>query len=70
MNHIEMLERELDQKREPKPKTYTIEEIAQKICESYEECKEGECPGFAYCRHERKGTIVWLQKVLNGDSGR
>lgn len=46
---------------------YTIEEIAQKICDSYEECTEGECPGFDYCRHERKGTLVWLLKVLNGD---
>lgn len=48
--------------------TLTLEELATKICKSYKECKEGECPGFAYCRHKKKGTIVWLQKVLNGDS--
>lgn len=64
MNHIEMFERELDQKREPKPKTYTIEEIARKICDSYEECKEGECPGFAYCRNEKRGTLIWLTEVM------
>ena len=46
---------------------YTIEEIAQKICDSYKYCKEGECPGFAYCRHEGTGTLAWLKKVLNSD---
>ena len=57
--------KELDGKRVTspsmwKPKTYTLEEIAAKICESYEECTEGECPGFDYCRHKKKGTLTWL----------
>lgn len=47
--------------------TMTIEQLAQKICDSYTDCKEEQCPGFPYCRHKKKGTIVWLQKVLNGD---
>ncbi len=47
-----------------KEKTYTLEEIAGKICDSYEECKEGECPGFAYCNSDMKGTLVWLRKVV------
>jgi hypothetical protein len=66
MNHIEMLERELDQKREPKPKTYTLEEIAQKICDSYKYCTE-DCPGFEYCRHDKKGVLVWLKTILKSE---
>lgn len=46
-----------------------IDELAKKICESYKYCTE-DCPVFKYCRHERKGTLVWLKKVLNGDLGR
>lgn len=45
---------------------YTIEEIAKKICDSFKYCTE-DCPGFEYCRHEKNGTLVWLQKVLKGD---
>lgn len=49
----------------PKEKSYTIEEIAQKICESYEECTEGVCPGFDYCDVRKKnGILEWLRKVV------
>lgn len=48
----------------PKPKTYTLEEIAGKICESYEECTEGECPGWDYCGKEHNGVLEWLRKVV------
>lgn len=44
-----------------------ITELAEKICASYEECEEGQCPAFAYCRHGCKGTLVWLRKVLGYD---
>lgn len=47
-------------------KTMTLEELADKICKSYADCPE-ECPGFAYCRFKRNGTLVWLQKVVNGE---
>ena len=43
---------------------YTIEEIAQMICNSYEECKEGKCPGFDYCRKGRVGTLEWLKWIV------
>ena len=49
--------------------TYTLEEIAKKICDSYEECEECGCPGFAYCRHDKKGALVWLQSVVDGNKG-
>lgn len=45
----------------------TLEELAEKICASYEECEEGQCPAFAYCRRGCKGTLVWLRKVLGYD---
>ena len=48
-------------------RTLTLEELAKKICESYEVCKEGECPGFPYCRHDRKGILVWLRQVVKND---
>ena len=69
MSYMAYHEQKQEQERKPVAveQLYSVKEIAQKICESYEECKEGECPGFAYCRHEKKGTLVWLQKVLNGD---
>lgn len=62
MNHIEWLERQ----QEPKPKTYTLEEIAKKICDSYEECTEGECPGFDYCnrRLNKNGVLEWLKEIV------
>ncbi len=46
-----------------KEKTYTIEEMAQKICDSYKYCTE-DCPGFEYCRHDKKGVLEWLRKVV------
>lgn len=52
----------------PKPKTYTIEELAKKICDSYDECTEGECPGYEHCNFKkRNGTLVWLRGVLKDD---
>lgn len=42
---------------------YTLEEIAQKICDSYKYCTE-DCPGFDLCRHDKKGVLVWLKKVV------
>lgn len=47
-----------------KPKTYTLEEIADKICESYDECVEGKCPGFDFCRPLHNGVLEWLRKVM------
>jgi hypothetical protein len=45
---------------------YTLEEIAQKICESYEECTEGVCPGFDYCnrRLKKNGVLEWLKEIV------
>ncbi len=45
-------------------KTYTLEELATKICDGFEECVEGECPGFAYCGSET-GTLVWLRRLAD-----
>lgn len=52
-------------------KIYTVEELAELICGSYEECTEGECPGFAYCKHDKKGVLVWLQSIVErgGNNG-
>jgi hypothetical protein len=47
-------------------KKYTIEEIAQKICDSYKYCTE-KCPGFEYCRHDKKGVLEWLQTILKSE---
>lgn len=45
--------------------TYTIEEIAKKICDSYEECAEGVCPGFDLCQFRKQnGVLIWLKEVL------
>lgn len=46
---------------------YTLEEIAQKICKSYEECTEGECPGFDFCRKNHNGILEWLNIRINGE---
>lgn len=44
-----------------------IEELAKKICDSYEECVEGECPGFDYCYFRgRNGVQIWLENVIKG----
>ncbi len=45
---------------------YTLEEIAGKICDSYEECTEGVCPGFALCSNGHNGILNWLRKVVEG----
>lgn len=45
-------------------KTMTLEELAQKICDSHGECTEGECVGFDYCSKNKNGVLVWLQKVI------
>lgn len=68
MNHIEMLERELDQKTHH-GQLYTLAEIAEKICASYgAECIEGVCPGFRYCRQRKNGVLEWLRKVVEDGS--
>lgn len=51
----------------PKPKTYTLEEIADLICNSYGECCETTCPGFDYCRQNKNGVLTWLEKLEKGD---
>lgn len=48
-------------------KTMTLEELAGKICSSFEECEEGKCPGFNECRVKQNGILVWLKKVLGND---
>lgn len=47
-------------------KTMTLEELAQKICDSYAECVEGECPAFACC-FKGGGMIKWLREVVGND---
>lgn len=42
----------------------TLEELAAKICASYDECTE-ECPAFSCCRHGHRGMLEWLQRVVN-----
>ncbi len=46
---------------------YTIEQLADKICKSQQECAEGVCPGFDYCRQGKNGCLVWLTKIINGE---
>lgn len=48
-------------------KTYTLEELAKKICDSIpaEECDH--CPATLYCRTGHNGMLDWLKKVLNGE---
>lgn len=44
---------------------YTLEEIAEAICDSTANCSEA-CPGWNYtCRKGNKGTLQWLQEVMN-----
>ena len=54
--------------------TITLKELAEKICENlsnYENdcagCKDGSCPATEYCRHNHKGMVDWLRKVLGYD---
>lgn len=47
-------------------KVLTLEELAAKICASYDECTEA-CPAFDCCRHGHTGTITWLQRVVDDD---
>lgn len=49
----------------PMPKTYTLEEIAWMICNSYDECAEGKCPGFDYCHKGENGVLVWLKLIVS-----
>ena len=62
---------EQKQAETPKPKTYTLEELAELICGNYDECSE-DCPGFAYCRHDHKGVLVWLRSAVerSGNNGK
>jgi hypothetical protein len=43
-------------------KVLTLEELAQRICNSYDECDD--CPAAGYCRHGHTGMIDWLREVL------
>ncbi len=45
---------------------YSLEEIAQKICDSQHECSEA-CVGFADCHKGQNGVLVWLRKVLKNE---
>lgn len=51
--------------RQPTEKKYTLEQIARAICNSHSECTE-KCVGFQYCSKGKAGTIVWLQKIVEG----
>jgi len=49
-------------------KTYTLEELAKMICESYEECAEGVCPGWDYCDlRKSNGILEWLKTILKSE---
>ena len=49
-----------------KCKSEAMEEIATKICESYEECTEGVCPGWDYCNlTKRNGILEWMKMRVN-----
>lgn len=50
-------------------KTMTLEELAKKICDHFdqEDCYDGGCPAAAYCRHAHNGMIDWLRKVVNAE---
>lgn len=47
---------------------YTIAEISKMICDSYEECVEGVCPGFDYCSKKKNGVFAWIEKIMNGEN--
>ena len=50
---------------QPNGSLYTLEEIAEAICNSTANCSEA-CPGWNYsCREGSKGTLQWLREVLN-----
>lgn len=50
-------------------KTMTLEELAQKICNSLFEdndiaCWDGSCPAANHCRYGHNGMIDWLKERL------
>ena len=46
-------------------KVITLEELAEKLCASYEECDADGCPAASCCRHGHNGMLAWLREVLD-----
>ena len=57
-------ERKRLQAEKESSKLYSLEEIAQRICHSYDDKGCEECPATDYCSKGHTGTIYWLRKVL------
>lgn len=49
---------------QPPEKLYTLDEIARKICKSYDKCDE-DCVGFDCCSEYHNGALAWLREVVN-----
>ena len=45
----------------------TLEQLARRICNHYEDCREGDCPGFDFCNSKQNGVLVWLREVLKDE---
>jgi predicted house-cleaning noncanonical NTP pyrophosphatase (MazG superfamily) len=50
----------------PQPQRYTLDEIARKICKSYDKCDE-DCVGFDCCSKYHNGALAWLRKVVENE---
>lgn len=44
-------------------KTMTLEELAYRICNSYDDAGCDECPAASYCHSGHNGAVDWLRKV-------
>lgn len=42
----------------------TLTELAQRICNSYDEDGCDKCPANEYCHNGHSGMLYWLRKVV------
>lgn len=48
-------------------KFMTLQELAKRICDSYDMDDCDECPASKHCRAGHNGMLDWLRKVLRDE---